>query len=160
MSSPRIQVVGGMYILANGGVDLLDWNTGLDSNQNLVDQAITDTATLYITLDPPCRHFHLDSVTIGYVQDPEVNDLSKLWLIEAASDDDQLQRALARWSDEDGIAESTTPTIVPADVDFRLAYPGRLFFITNWTTAVFNAGAAEYFLLRLDGHTWHRTKLP
>lgn len=148
-------VHGGVIINASEGVVLSDY-LGIAADQNLVDQVITDTATLFITLDTKCKYFFLESVTVGYTQAPEADDLAELFLLEGPEADDILQRAKARWSDEDGIAEAATPVETAANKSFMLDTSGILYFMTNWTTAVLDAGAGEYFFLRVDGYTFHR----
>lgn len=154
-------VIGGVYLQpgATGGKDLLDLLTGVDTTLDLVDQAITDTATLYMTLTPTCKSFFLTDVTMWYVDDNAVNDLAEMYLLEGPDDDDGMQDQKARWRDTDGINEGITTPVSDLHISFYLDTPGRLYFLQNWTTAVQdNDHADDRWYLRIDGYTFHRSR--
>ena len=156
-----IHTYGGVYIGgATGGVDLLDFYRGYaDTGLDLVDQAITELSTLYITLSVKCKYFFCEEIIVGYVDTANVDDLAELYLLEGPHDTDLIQSAKVRWSDTDGIAESTLPVSTAVNKGFNLDTAGQLYFLTNWTTAVLNCtGATEYILIAVNGYTTHRVQ--
>ena len=154
-------VIGGAYIApgAAGGIALIDFLTNVLTSEDIVDQAITDTATLYMTLSPICKSFFLTDVTMWYVNDDSVNDLAEMYLLEGPEADDGLQDQKARWRDTDGIAEGLSTPVSDLHTSFYLDTPGQLYFLQNWTTAVpVNDHANDRFYLRIDGYTYHRAR--
>ncbi len=154
-----LHVYGGVYIEpgAAGGVLLLDLITGLTTAQNLISQALTATATLYMTLQPKVKVFWLRSITMAYVDDANVNDLAALYLLEGPEADDGLQDQKARWRDTDGIAEGLWTPVTVDYVPFVLDAAAKLFLLSTWSTAVVNNDDVDdRFYLRVDGFGYHR----
>lgn len=154
-------VIGGVYIEpgAAGGIALIDFITGVATSQDLVDQAITDTATLFMTLSPLCKSFFLTDVTMWYVDDANADDLAEMYLLEGPAADNGMQDQKARWRDTDGIAEGISTPVSDLHTSFYLDTVGELYFLQNWTTAVANNGHSDdRFYLRIDGYTFHRAR--
>ncbi|MCK5611467.1 hypothetical protein KAR91_56880 [Candidatus Pacearchaeota archaeon] len=152
-------VIGGVYIApgAAGGIALIDFITGVVTAQDLVDQAITDTATLYFALSVKCKSFFLTDVTMWYVDNTNVDDLAEMYLLEGANADDGMQDQKARWRDINGIAEGISAPVSGLNISFYLDTPGRLYFLQNWSTAVANNNHVDdRWYLRIDGYTFHR----
>ena len=152
-------VIGGVYIApgAAGGIALIDLLTDVLTAQDLVDQAITDTATLYFNLSPKCKSFFLTDVTMWYVDNTNVDDLAEMYLLEGPAADNGMQDQKARWRDTNGIAEAISTPVSDLHTSFYLDTPGRLYFLQNWTTAVANNNHVDdRFYLRIDGYTYHR----
>lgn len=146
-------IYGGLYIpTATGATDLWDLIGLADTTQDLVDQVITDTATLYITLNHAVKDFALTSVTVGYVDTANANDWANLYLLEGAAAADSVQAIKTRYISgaisEGPLTQSTVGLHRPMHLDTA----GRVWFITDWTTAVISCGAAtEYLYIRIDG---------
>lgn len=160
MSFRPYHVIGGVYIApgAAGGIALLDLLTGA-SMGDLVDQAITDTATLYMNLSPLCKSFFLTDVTMWYVDNTNVDDLAEMYLLEGPEADNGMQDQKARWRDTDGIAEGISTPVSDLHTSFYLDTVGQLYFLQNWSTAVANNNHADdRFYLRIDGYTYHRSR--
>ena len=154
-----LHVHGGVIIQgAAGGGRLLDFYRGLDDTSlDLTSQAITDEADVYINLMTKCKYFFCEEIIIGYVDTAAIDDFAALYLLEGPHATDLLQSAKVRWSDTNGIAESTLPVSTAVNKGFNLDTAGRLYFLTNWTTQVINcSGATEYFLIIVNGYTTHR----
>jgi len=146
-------VYGGVYIpVATGLTNLYDLITEEDTLQDLVDQAITDTATLFIKLNLDVDAFLLKSVSVGYSDGANADDLANLYLIEKPNAEDSVQAARTRYV-SGGIAEALLDHD-PVERPIRLDEAGKLYFITDWTTAVINCGGAgEFLYIRVDGET-------
>ena len=152
-------VIGGVYIApgAAGGIALIDFITGIATGQNLLDEAFTGTASLFMTLSPKCKSFFLTDVTMAYVNDDSVNDLAQMYLLEGGIADNGLQDQKARWRDTDGIAEGLWTPVSGLHNSFYLDTPGRLYFLQNYTTSVpVNDHVDDRWFLRIDGYTYHR----
>lgn len=152
-------VYGGVYIApgAAGGIALIDFITGVLTAQDLVDQALTDTASLFFALSVKCKSFFLTDVTMAYVDVANADDLAEMYLLEGPEEDNGLQDQKARWRDTNGIAEGLWPPVSGLNISFLLDTPGRLYFLQNWSTAVANNGHADdRWFLRIDGYTFHR----
>jgi hypothetical protein len=145
-------VYGAVRIAATEGVALSDFN-GDATGQDLVSQALTATATLYITLNHPVSNFELRQVSIGYSDSANVDDLAAVYLLEGTDADDDEQAFKVRWQDTDGVAEGLLSVQSDVNTPMNLDTAGQVYFITTWSTAVINCGASEYFYIRIDGVT-------
>ncbi len=102
----------------------------------------------------------MEDYWVGYVDTAAIDDLANLWFLEGSDADNLTQALKVRDSDTDGIAEATLPSQVTSNKSFNLDTAGRLYFMTDWTTAVINcSGATEYFLLIANGYTTHRVNV-
>lgn len=160
----RIQVIGGVHIADAGTTTLKDMfigsGTGTKYSQTLADGAITDTPTLYIPLHPNVTKFTITEVDIGYVDTANVNDLAYVYLLRDNDATDYVNQSNIVWvNTTTPIPE--TPTSAPGykyvfdpPRIIDLADAGKLYFITNWTTAVLSVGSGtgEFFYLIVKGY--------
>jgi len=149
-------VIGGLYIPDSGGVNLYDFILGVDTGQDLVSQAYQDTPTLYIPLHPSSvKAFEIIGYRYGYVDGANADDLANVWLIEGASATDyinQMYTVLATGAlSETPLTAIGTYVEVDTPIPIYLQDDGKLYFKTNWTTAVIDCGAGEHFFFIVYG---------
>lgn len=149
-------VIGGVYIPFSGGKSLYDIVDETDTAQDLSDQAYQATPTLYINMHPPVKAFKITGYRIGYVDSANANDLANLYLFEDASADNDENQRQAIPIDISSIAETPVTGLltwveIDTPIPVKLASAGKLYFMTNWTTAVIDCGAAEHFVFIVYG---------
>ena len=152
----KMQVKGGLRIIATGTVNFLDiWDGGNDSGLNVADAAFNDTASNYIPLHPAIKALSLHQIEIGYVDTAAVNDLANVHLFSGASATDQLQSEKWIWSSGAVIETPATAAghqwLLDPPRKITLDTAGRLYFITEWTTAAISCAAGEWFFIKVYG---------
>lgn len=160
----HIQLVGGVYIAPSGTTNLYDYFTEQDTGQDLTAQAFDDTATYYIPIKPTVRRFTLKRIVVGYVDGANQDDLSNIHFFEGSSATDWIQQA--KWITSTGAIGETPTTGAPDETNLdpgilvNLEDDGKLYFITEWGTAVISCGAGEHFFIKVYGHveTGHGSK--
>ena len=102
------------------------------------DQVITDTPTLFITLDDPyCKRFMLEEVT--WMMNPTAAETYQLVLFEEANADDVISLSKIVFDsgpllvDSQAYLSAKGQGKLPRIVD--LAVPGRLYYMMLWTGA-------------------------
>lgn len=150
--------IGGLYIpIATGLTNLYDMFDDTDTGQDLIDQATGAEATLFIPIHPNnAKWIKIEQVIIGYVDaSANINDLADVALYEGTSASQEIMQRKTIWN-SGAIAE--TPVGAVASITnsiariMRLDTAGRIYFTTNWTTAVLSCGVAtEYFFIKVYG---------
>ena len=144
-------IYGGVYIpIDSGGVNLYDIITEADTTLNLSNQSADTKPTLYITLNDKVKSFNLKTVTIGYSDTANADDLAQVSFYEGTVASDEKSYVKMRY--QTGAVAEGAHIRKDVDIPFRLDTAGRVYFTTTWTTAVIDVGASgEYFFIRLDG---------
>lgn len=153
-----IELLGGIYItIATGVVALFDIVEELTTAQSLISQAMPGTtATLFMNIRPKTKHFTLHEIKIGYVDGANVNDLAQVTLLRGPDAGDEQQQRKIIWQSgplaETPLTAAGHHIILDPPRKVNLDEKGKLYFATEWSTAVISCGAAgEYIYIEIWG---------